>query len=326
MKPMFQSIKIGRSISKPRAHVDSSTTQIFIMFLITCICLSANGDRSLAQITDGKLRIIAFGAHPDDCELKVGGTAAKWAALGHHVKLVSLTNGDIGHWSMAGGPLAQRRNAEVQKCAKILGTTSQVIDIHDGELLPTLDNRKIVTKLIREWKADIVLCHRPNDYHPDHRNVGMLIQDAAYMVTVPFFCPDTPHLTRNPLFLYYDDGFAKPNPFQADIAVSIDDTIEKKLDCMDALESQFFEGGANGSAAVIPNDAVGRTARNAAVRAGFARRFNSLATRFRNKLRELYGVEKGDSVKSAEAFEICEYGRRPSMEEIKVLFPFFSGK
>src|SRR5690242_16567681 len=158
-----------------------------------------------AQAADGKLRIIAFGAHPDDCELKVAGTAAKWAALGHHVKLVSLTNGDIGHWSMAGGPLAQRRTAEVQKCAKILGATSQVIDIHDGELLPTLENRKIVTKLIREWKADIVLCHRPNDYHPDHRNVGLLVQDAAYMVTVPFFCPDTPYLTRNPVFLYYDD-------------------------------------------------------------------------------------------------------------------------
>src|SRR4051812_28775834 len=55
---------------------------------------------------DGKLRIIAFGAHPDDCELKVGGAAAKWAALGHHVKLVSVTNGDIGHWRQAGGPLA----------------------------------------------------------------------------------------------------------------------------------------------------------------------------------------------------------------------------
>jgi LmbE family N-acetylglucosaminyl deacetylase len=276
-----------------------------------------------AQGPDGKLRIIAFGAHPDDCELKVGGTAAKWAALGHHVKLVSLTNGDIGHWAMAGGPLAQRRTAEVQKCAKILGTTSQVVDIHDGELLPTLENRKIVTKLIREWKADIVLCHRPNDYHPDHRNVGLLMQDAAYMVTVPFFCPDTPHLTRNPVFLYYDDGFAKPNPFQADIVVSIDDTVEKKLDCMDALESQFFEGGANGSAALIPKDEAGREARKKAVRAGFAGRFGSLARRFRDKLREMYGPERGDAVKAAEAFEICEYGRRPSVEEIKTLFPFY---
>ena len=119
---------------------------------------------------DGKLRIIAFGAHPDDCELKVAGTAMKWAAAGHHVKFVSLTNGDIGHWQSAGGPLAQRRTEEVQRCAKILGIESEVLDIHDGELLPTLEHRKTVTKLIREWKADIVLSHRPNDYHPDHRN------------------------------------------------------------------------------------------------------------------------------------------------------------
>ena len=93
---------------------------------------------------------------------------------------------------MAGGPLALRRTAEVQKCAKILGIHTEVLDIHDGELLPTLENRRTITRLIREWKADVVISHRPNDYHPDHRNVGVLVQDAAYMVTVPFFCPDTP--------------------------------------------------------------------------------------------------------------------------------------
>lgn len=272
---------------------------------------------------DTKLRIIAFGAHPDDCELRLAGTAAKWAAMGHHVKFVSVTNGDIGHWAMAGGPLARRRIAEVEKCAQILGITTQVLDIHDGELLPTLENRRTITRLIREWKADIVLCHRPNDYHPDHRNVGLLVQDAAYMVTVPFFCPDTPHLARNPVFLFYEDRFTKPNPFQPDIAVSIDDVIDKKLAAADALESQFFEGGANGSAALIPPDEAGRAARRKAVRDDFARRFAGSARDFRAKLRELYGTEAGDRVKYAEAFEISEYGRRPNASEIRALFPFF---
>src|SRR5437667_396066 len=175
--------------------------------------IPASAQTAAAPENDGKLRVIAFGAHPDDCEIRVAGTAAKWAALGHHVKFVSLTNGDIGHWKMAGGPLAQRRTAEVQKCARILGITTQVLDIHDGELLPTLENRRTVTRLIREWKADIVLSHRPNDYHPDHRNIGILVQDAAYMVTVPFFCPDTPYLTKNPVFLFYEDRFLKPNRF-----------------------------------------------------------------------------------------------------------------
>ena len=164
-------------------------------------------------------------------------------SAGHQVKLVSVTNGDIGHWQMAGGELAQRRTAEVTEAAKILGTTAQVLDIHDGELLPTLEHRKTIVRLIREWNADIVISHRPWDYHPDHRYVGVLVQDAAYMVTVPFFCPDTPPLTKNPVFLYSSDRFQKPYPFEADIAVSVDDVIEQKILAVSKLESQVFEGG-----------------------------------------------------------------------------------
>ena len=163
---------------------------------------------------DGKLRIIVFGAHPDDCELKAGGTAALWAAQGHHVKFVSTTNGDIGHAEIAGGPLARRRIAEVKEAAKVLGIETEVLDIHDGELMPTLENRKTFVRLIREWKADIVMGHRPNDYHPDHRYTGILMQDAAFMVTVAFFCPDVPQLVKNPVFLYLSDNFQKPNPFE----------------------------------------------------------------------------------------------------------------
>src|SRR2546422_4934179 len=88
------------------------------------------------------LRIIAFGAHPDDCELKASGVAALWAAQGHKVKFVSMTNGDIGHFEMAGAPLALRRKAEVEHCAKKLGIETEVLDIHDGELMPTLENRR----------------------------------------------------------------------------------------------------------------------------------------------------------------------------------------
>ena len=152
---------------------------------------------------DGKLRIICFGAHPDDCEIQAGGTAAMWAAKGHKVKFVSVTNGDIGHWRDAGGPLARRRAAEVREADGILGITTEVLDIHDGELMPTLENRRTLTRLIREWKADVVMGPRPNDYHPDHRYTGVLVQDAAYMVTVPNFCPDVPFLRKNPVFMYY---------------------------------------------------------------------------------------------------------------------------
>ena len=274
--------------------------------------------------TDGKLRIIAFGAHPDDCELRAAGTAAKWAAAGHKVKFVSCTNGDIGHWGMAGGPLAQRRLTEVKECAKILGIETEVLDIHDGELVPDLDTRRKITRLIRDWKADLVLSHRPNDYHPDHRNVGLVVQDAAFMVVVPHFCPDTPFLEKNPVFMYYEDRFLKPNPFKADVVVGIDDVIEKKLAATEALHSQFFEGGAIGNPRLPPDPSnpAAVAARKKEVREGFERRFNATAKRFGLELAEWYGPQT-PAPKYAEAFEVCEYGRMPTKDELKTLFPFF---
>jgi N-acetylglucosamine malate deacetylase 1 len=292
--------------------------------LFACGLMTVLAASALAEEGDGKLRIICFGAHPDDAEFKAAGVAAKWAAKGHHVKFVSVTNGDIGHWQIAGGPLAQRRAAEVHQAAKVLGIETEVLDIHDGELEPTLENRRTITRLIRDWKADVVMSHRPNDYHPDHRYTGVLVQDAAFMVTVPFFCPDTPPLKNNPVFFYYSDRFRKPNPFTADVIVDIDDVWDKKMAAIHSLPSQVYEGGASGSKefmAQIPDDDAGRLAwarklhgaRNAAV-----------ADAFRDELVKWYGQERGKTVRYAEAFEICEYGRQPSTEELKKLFPFFS--
>jgi LmbE family N-acetylglucosaminyl deacetylase len=274
---------------------------------------------------DGKLRIIVFGAHPDDAEFKAGGTAILWARQGHHVKLVSVTNGDIGHWQMAGGPLAQRRTAEAAKSDKILGAESEVLDIHDGELEPNLENRRKITRLIRQWKADIVIAHRPWDYHPDHRYTGVLVQDAAFMVTVPYFCPDTPALKENPVFLYSSDRFEKPYPFRADIAVAVDEVFDQKLEAIHELESQVYEGGANGNEEFVRGvpPASQPQLRKNWLRESWEGRQGGEANRHRNALNKWYGAERGQRVKFAEAFEICEYGRQPNDEEIRKLFPFF---
>lgn len=291
------------------------------------LCLSASS-RLFAGAADirnpEQLRIICFGAHPDDCELQAGGTAALWAAKGHKVKFVSCTNGDIGHWREAGGPLAKRRLMEDEQSAKILGIVVQILDIHDGELLPTVENRRTLTRLIREWNADVVISHRPNDYHPDHRYTGVLVQDAAYMVTVPFFCPDTPFLTNNPVFMYYPDRFQKPNPFEPDIIVDIGPVMEKKLDALSIMESQFYEGGANGNPDYVPEDPDKQKKRHKDVRDGFARRNQSLADRFRGQLGDWYGPDRAQKIKYAEAFEVCEYGKQPDKKELKRLFPFFA--
>ena len=185
------------------------------------------------------LRIIAFGAHPDDAELKASGVAALWAAAGHKVKFVAMTNGDVGHFESAGGPLAKRRQAEVAECARILGIETEVLDIHDGELMPSLENRRTVARLIRDWQADIVMGHRPYDYHPDHRYTGVLMDDAAVVVVAPFFVPDTKPTPRNPVFMYYSDNFQDPKPFTPSVVVGIDAVAEKKWQCIGAMPSQF---------------------------------------------------------------------------------------
>ncbi|HEX41061.1 MAG TPA: PIG-L family deacetylase [Phycisphaerales bacterium] len=268
-----------------------------------------------------QLRIIAFGAHPDDCEIRVGGVAAMWAAQGHKVKFVSTTNGDIGHWKEAGGPLAQRRLKEVQAAATVLGIETEVLDIHDGEIMPTLENRRTIVRLIREWQADVVITHRPYDYHPDHRYTSILVQDAAFMVICPFFCPDVPHLKTNPVFMYSSDGFQKPYPFKPDIVVGIDEVMDRKLDALVKIESQFVEGCVTGNESMIPKNDAERAAAHQRVRTNFTGRFAAIADQYRDKLAELYGQDKGKAVRYAEAFELCEYGRRPSAAELRRLFP-----
>jgi len=312
-----------------RHHFGSKnlSRRVGISLLVTLV--AATAPRSLAQGTSAApgdpVRIIVFGAHPDDCELEAAGTAARWSRLGYKVKFVSVTNGDIGHHEMAGAFLARRRTAEVKRCAEILGIETDVLDIHDGELLPTLENRRLITRKIREWKADVVISHRPNDYHPDHRYTGILVQDAAFMVIVPSFCPDVPALRKNPVFLYTEDDFKKPNPFSPDVVVPIDAVFDLKVACIDALESQFYEWNPwlFGYLGEVPKS---KEARLAWTQKRAERRYSGLADRFRGKLIELLGEEKGKAVKSAEAFEVCEYGSQPTRDELMRIFPFFGNK
>ena len=266
------------------------------------------------------LRIIAFGAHPDDAELKVGGVAALWAAEGHKVKLVAMTNGDVGHFAMAGGPLAQRRKAEVAECARIFGIENEVLDIHDGELTPSLENRKTMARLIREWQADIVLGHRPYDYHPDHRYTGVLMDDSAVIVAAPFFVPDTQPTPRNPIYLYFSDDFQDPKPFTPTIVVGIDRSADKKWGCISAMPSQFGDKD-SWQARTQPNIPSGDRERQAQLLEIVKKRSETVAEKYRDRLVALYGKEAGQRVKYAEAFQLSQYGRQASVDELKGLFP-----
>jgi LmbE family N-acetylglucosaminyl deacetylase len=274
--------------------------------------------RTLEPAADGRLNVIAFGAHPDDCDQGAGGTAALWASLGHRVRFVSVTNGDAGHQAEGGGALAARRRAEAREAGRRIGVEYVVLDNHDGRLLPTVEVREQIIRQIRQWNADLVLAPRPNDYHPDHRYTGVLVQDAAYMVVVPNIAPDTPALRKNPVFMYFQDRFQSPEPFRPDVAVPIDSVFEKKIDMLDAHVSQMYEWlpWVDGILDQVPKD---EPARRVWLREW---RTRAITPAVRAALVRWYGAADGNAVRHAEAFQICEYGTQPDEALLRRLFPF----
>jgi len=291
--------------------------KVFNFILLTSCFLLSIMSTVNAQNTDNKIRIIMIGAHPDDCDEDGGGTAALFAQMGYAVKFVSVTNGDAGHQTLKGKELAKRRFAEAQESGKRLGVTYDVLDNHDGLLMPSLEVRLQIIRKIREWNADVVIAPRPNDYHPDHRYTGVLVQDAAYMVSVPNIAPDVPALKKNPVFLYYQDRFQRPNAFRPDIAVDITSVYDKKVSGLDAHESQMYEWlpWIGHYLDQVPKGKNERIQWLAKQRAG------TITPEMKTSLEKWYGKDKAAQVKYAEAFEICEYGTQPNEEMIKNLFP-----
>jgi N-acetylglucosamine malate deacetylase 1 len=267
------------------------------------------------------LRILIFGAHPDDPDIAAGGVAALYSKHGHTVKMVSLTNGDAGHHEMGGAPLAWRRRTEAANAGAALGVEYITLDIHDGALLPTLENRHQVIAIIRDFQPDLITVHRPNDYHPDHRYASQLVQDASYMVTVPNVVAHVPHLRAMPTIVYTWDHFQKPYPFQADVVVAIDEVFEQKLDALHCHTSQMYEWlPYNGEYLhEVPETDEERRAWMGSRR---SERFRRVANLYREKLIARYGEEVGSRIQYAEAFEACEYGTPLTAESQSRLFPF----
>lgn len=279
---------------------------------------------SIPSVSQGRqpLRVLVFGAHPDDPE-KSGGTMAKFVRAGHRVRLVSLTNGNAGHFEMGGGPLAERRFKEAECAGNVIGAEYVVLDNDDGKLMTTLENREKVIVQIRDFRADVVISPRPEDYHPDHRNTGLLVRDAAYMVTVPNIVASVRHLRRNPIFIYMWDRFTHPSPFDPEIVVDIDDVIEKKMDMYHCHVSQMYEWLPYNSN-ILDQVPKGDEQRREWLGSKRKRQNVNLAERYRDRLIQLYGHEKGSRIRHAEAFEVSQYGSQPSLDELKELFPFFN--
>jgi LmbE family N-acetylglucosaminyl deacetylase len=266
--------------------------------------------------------VLIFGAHPDDADLSAGGVAALYSRMGHRVKMVSLTNGDGGHHEMGGAPLAWRRRKEAAAAGAVLGCECVTLDNHDGALLPTIEVREQVIGIIRAFAPDLIMAPRPWDYHPDHRYTAQVVQDALYMVTVPNVVSHVPHLRRNPVAVYVYDSFQKPYPFCPDVAVDIDDVVELKLDAAHCHTSQFYEWLPY-NAGILEQVPEGDAERRAWLRQVRDARMRRIADLYRPRLVELYGERRGNAVRYAEAFEVCEYGAALTEENLPRLFPFF---
>lgn len=275
-----------------------------------------------------KRHVLCIGAHPDDNELSVGGTAALLRARGDKVHFVSVTNGDKGHFSdeyrMDPTRLAARRLVEARSAAAVIGTTYETLGVHDGEVYVDLPTTEAMVRCIRSFGdtgqgPDLVLLNRPVDYHRDHRYASQLVLDATYMLTVPLMCPDTRHLDRMPVFAYWYDDFRYLIPFRADVVVAVDAVVEQKIDMVASHISQFFEWlPFNGGRL----DQVPPESDPAARRAMIAQAVRARDERRRSRVEA--ALEKWPAARNArcvEAFQICEYGRVPDDEELRQLFP-----
>jgi len=280
------------------------------------------GQRGNGHMSSIALNVLIVGAHPDDPDLKAAGVAALYSQRGHRVKMLSLTNGDAGHYEMGGAPLAWRRREEAVAAGACVGAEYVTLDNHDGRLMPSLENREQVIRIIREFKPDLVMAPRPYDYHPDHRCVAQLVQDAIYLVTVPNIVSDVPHLRKMPVAVYLMDAFQRPYPFVPDVVVGIDEVVGKKLDALNCHVSQMYEWLPYNrqDETKVPEDPQER---RAWLYRWLEPRFRRTADLYRDKLIELYGEEKGKEIEYAEAFEASEYGTSLTGENLHTLFPFF---
>ena len=287
-----------------------------------------------------RLKVLMIGAHPDDPDGCGGGAAIRYVSHGHEVRFLSVSDGSAGHQSMARAPLAARRRKEADAAAELIGITYDVWDIPDGEVEANLENRRRMVRYIREYAPDLVITHRVCDYHADHRNVALLVQDASYLLTVPNFCPDTPIMPKMPVIAFFADSFTNP-PFRADVVVPIDDVVDRKYAVLRCHESQYFEWLPfnNGTLDTVPEGDEARAEWFRSPRVPRDRalvetelaigttqssyseyRMARLAVLYRDVLRAQCG-EAADRVIFAEAYEISEYGRQPKGEELAMLFP-----
>lgn len=276
------------------------------------------------------MKVLMIGAHQDDNEFRCGGLASRLVKKGHEVTFLSMCNGCGGHHIMTPEETTAKRAKESAKVAELIGVTYDVwSDMDDCTLVADLETRRRLIRYIREFSPDLVVAHRPNDYHADHRASGQLVMDASYMLVVPHECPDSPAMREMPVIMYNEDNFRDPD-FRGDIVVDIDDELETKMQIAHINDSQVYEWLPYTANETVPEGEEERyewlkgmdTTKKytdkeiMALKRGYAVRYAKTAARFRKELIKTYGKKRGKQIRFAEAYQVCEYGS-PMTEEIR---------
>lgn len=265
-------------------------------------------------------RILVFGAHPDDAEVFAGGLIVRHCRQKAHVRIVSVTDGRSGHHQIPPDELKRTRRGEAETAGRLVGAEYITWDFHDGYLQPSLEVREAVIREMRDYQPDLVLTHRPNDYHPDHRAVGTVVQDASYLVTVPHVCPDRAALRRDAVVAYMCDLFTRPNRMRPDIALDISAEYDEVVRMAACHHSQFFEWLPyhDGVLDTVPGDAGERLK-------WLADRFAAMHTRRHEFFGEVLSGRGFDLQPNPkiEVYEISEYAGQMTEKSREMLFPGF---
>ncbi len=266
------------------------------------------------------MKYMFIGAHPDDPDVLFGATAIKLVRKGHSVKFVAACNGNAGHYSMSRDALAKRRFAESRAAAKVIGLADyEVFDTPDCNIQPDLASREKIIRTIRTFAPDVVISHWLHDYHADHRATAQLVQDAAYLLTVPLYCDDTPIPETYPVLAYCYHGFTDPRPFRPDAAVEFDSLYDEKCRILDCHASQFYEWlpwSEGFKDFRVDNLSWEEKKKHLGI---WLARFKDAANLSRQTLVETYGAPARD-IAYAEAFEQTQYGRQVSLQNFRRLF------
>jgi len=151
------------------------------------------------------LRIMAFGAHPDDIEFLCAGTLAKCAQAGHAVAIAISTNGEVGSPTLSKGEIAAVREVEARASAQIIEASFFWMGYPDEFLFNSPQVRLHYIDTIRQFRPDIILCpDKEADYHPDHTTTGQIIWDTHVMVTVPNIVTQASPCEKIPEIIYFD--------------------------------------------------------------------------------------------------------------------------